>query len=90
MASCVNVQLLNGKRAFVHFNLDDTFPVFRQKVFDEIRYLIEDPSTANHPDGAKRIFRLICFGKELDDDYFEKMKYEFPKMNCIHAVVKFV
>lgn len=89
MESVVNVRLLRGQSIIVNFNIDDNFEIFKAKVMAKlINIIVFDESSINNKHSSPKTLKLICFGKQLDDEYYELMKKEFCKINCIHAIYK--
>ncbi len=75
---------MTGEGTMVGYNRDDNFDEFRLKVQTALEKTIKNNS---YYDG-KALLRIICLGKELTNEYYESVKTEFPKINCIHAIYK--
>lgn len=89
MSMRVNVKLLTGKCVIVDYDVEDSFEIFKAKVAEKLSNIVDIESASENTEySVLKLLRLICCGRELNDEYYESVKTEFPKINCIHAVCK--
>ena len=88
MKNVVSVKSLSGKTLIFYYDTDYTFAEFFEKVDEEFQKM-EDRWPEDTHNGKKVLSKLVCMGKQLDEEYYEEMKYNFANINCIHAVYSY-